>query len=136
MFYRPVIFSSRMVCVDAMRHDDMAAAADGDLAAVHGQFTEAPMVMFPSQGCLDDVARGSHQRSLPKSRYCNNYRVAVGDKSWAIGQSEEHPRRYLSLKNFLKTLSGRRLVCHCRDQQACLIKEFTSSSLLAYDRNT
>ena len=37
-----------MVCVDAMRHDDMAAAADGDLAAVHGQFTGAPMVMFPS----------------------------------------------------------------------------------------
>ena len=119
-----------MVCVDAMRHDDMAATADGDLSAVHGQFTEAPMVMFPSQGCLDDVARGSHQRSLPKSRCCNNF------KSCAIGQSEEHPRRYLSLKNFLKTLSGRRLVCHCRDQQACLIKEFTSSFLLAYDRNT
>ena len=41
-------------------------------------------------------ARGSRQRSLQKSRHCNNCKVALRGRAWALEQVEEHLEQQLS----------------------------------------
>ena len=86
------------------------------------------------------MGRGSRQRSLQKSRYCNNYKVAVYGRDVAIAKFREMLLQDKSLHRSLWTLSGRRLICHCRPTERChgdvLIEQFRDSFPDAYDRTT
>ena len=73
------------------------------------------------------------------SRYCNNYKVAEVGREKAISLFREHHRGDKVLYGSLWTLSGRRLVCHCKTTQSChgdvLIEEFVKSYPSAHNRN-
>ena len=85
------------------------------------------------------IGRGSRQRSLPKSRYCNTFKVSQVGRSVAISSFREALLADPVLLNSLWTLSGTRLVCHCRATEDChgdvLIEEFRKLYPSAHDRN-
>ena len=107
-----------------------------DLSALGESFGQTPLVV-PIRGHLDSIkrllrgdvyiGRGSRQRSLPKSRYCNTFKVSQVGRSLAI----------TSFRQAL--LAGPRLVCHCRATEDChgdvLIEEFRKLYPVAHDRN-
>ena len=84
------------------------------------------------------IGRGSRQRSLKKSRHCNNYKVAVYGRDVAITKFREMLLQDKTLHRSLWTLSGRRLICHCRPTERChgdvLIEQFRDSFPDVYDR--
>ena len=68
-------------------------AGTQDLSALGESFGQTPLVV-PIRGHLDSIkrllrgdvyiGRGSRQRSLPKSRYCNTFKVSQVGRSLAI----------------------------------------------------
>ena len=109
-----------------------------DFSALGESFGQTPLVV-PIRGRLDSVkrlprgdvyiGRGSRQRSLPKSRYCNTFKVSQVGRSLAISSFRQALLADPVLLNSLWTLSGTRLVCHCRATEDChgdvLIEEFS-----------
>ena len=77
------------------------------------------------------IGRASRQRSLSKSRYCNNYKVSEYGRDVAIAKFKEMLVQDISLHRSLWTLSGRRLLCHCRGTERChadvLVEQFRGS---------
>ena len=69
-----------------------------DVSALGENFGDTPMVL-PIRGCLDSVkrllkgdlyiGRGSRQRSLAKSRYCNTFKVSEVGREMAIDKFRE-----------------------------------------------
>ena len=120
-----------------------------DVSALGENFDATPMVL-PTRGCLDSVkrllkgdlyiGRGSRQRSLAKSRYCNTFKVSEVGRDMAIEKFRDSLLQDQALHRSLWTLSGRRLTCHCRLHEKChgdvLIQEFSNSYPQAYDRTT
>ena len=84
------------------------------------------------------TGRGSRQRNLPKSPFCNIYKFSQYGRSTSI----EHYRKYIrassTLRSAIWTLSGCRLLCHCTRVQDChsdvLKGEFPRQFPCAYDR--
>ena len=78
------------------------------------------------------VGRGSRQRNLPKSRYCNIYKVAEHGRASALTLYQQHLDSSAELKRSIWTLTGCRLLCHCTKSQDChadiLIREFKNST--------
>ena len=120
-----------------------------DVSALGESFDSTPMVL-PIRRCLDSVkrllkgdlyiGRGSRQRSLSKSRYFNTFKVSEVGREMAIDKFRETLLHDQTLYRSLWTLSGRRLLCHCRLHEKChgdvLIQEFSNSYPQAYDRTT
>ena len=127
---------------------DVGTGDSLDLSVLGESFAHTPLVV-PVRGHLDSIkrllrgdvyiGRGSRQRSLPKSRYCNTFKVSQVGRSVAISSFREALRADLVLLNSLWTLSGTRLVCHCRATEDChgdvLIEEFRKLYPTAHDRN-
>ena len=73
-----------------------------DVSALEENFEATPMVL-PIRGCLDSVrrllkgdlyiGRGSRQRSLVKSRYCNTFKVSEVGREMAIDKFRESLRQ-------------------------------------------
>ena len=119
-----------------------------DLSVLGESFGLTPLVV-PVRGHLDSIkrllrgdvyiGRGSRQRSLPKSRYCNTFKVSQVGRSVAISSFREALRADPALRNSLWTLSGTRVVCHCRATEDChgdvLIEDFRNLHPAAHDRN-
>ena len=86
-----------------------------DLSALGESFGHTPLVV-PVRGHLDSIkrllrgdvyiGRGSRQRSLPKSRYCNTFKVSQVGRSIAISSFREALRADPVLLNSLWTLIG------------------------------
>ena len=124
------------------------ATGTPDVSVLGESFGHTPLVV-PVRGHLDSIkrllrgdvyiGRGSWQRSLPKSRYCNTFKVSQVGRSIAISSFREALRADPVLRNSLWTLSGTRLVCHCRATEDChgdvLIEEFRNLYPAAHDRN-
>ena len=104
-------------------HDDVSEVKLQELSVFGDVFDATPMVL-PVRGHLDAIkrllkgdlymGRGSRKRSLAKSRYCNTLKVSQcidGFRDALISDRKLH--------SCLWTLSGRRLVCHCRPSEAC-----------------
>ena len=99
-------------------------------------------------GCLEDIrcmmvgdyhiGRGSRERGLGKSAYSNDYKVSQYGRERAISQFAQKLQRDAELRAKLWTLSGLRLVCHCKSSQAChsdsTIEEFRRVYPGAFDR--
>ena len=119
-----------------------------DVSALGESFDKTPLVV-PVRGHLDSIkrllrgdiyiGRGSRQRSLHKSRYCNTFKVSQVGRSVAISSFRQALLADPALHNSLWTLSGTRLVCHCRATEDChgdvLIEEFKKLFPAAHDRN-
>ena len=77
------------------------------------------------------VERGSRQIFLPRSRCCNNFKVAEYGRDSAIAGFWDILLLDRSPYASLWTLSGTRLVCHCRANERChgdvLVEEFQES---------
>ena len=126
----------------------MNFGAVDDVSALGEKYDVTPMVI-PTRGHLDSVkkfmrgdfyiGRGSRQRNLGRSRYCNNFKVAEVGRDRAIQEFRTYLLGDDNLNRSLWTLSGRRLVCHCQLAQRChgdvLVEEFKKSYPAAYDRN-
>ena len=126
----------------------MNTGAVDDVSALGEKYIVTPMVL-PTRGHLDSVkkfmrgdlytGRGSRQRNLGRSRYCNNFKVAEVGRDRAIQEFRTYLLGDKKLHGSLWTLSGRRLVCHCQLTQRChgdvLVEEFKNSYPDAYDRN-
>ena len=111
-------------------------------------WTWTPLVL-PVLGCLEDVrcmmvedyfvGRGSGERGLGKSLYCNDYKVSQYGRERAIRQFAQKLQRDEELRAIQWTLSGLRLVCHCTPSQAChadsIIEEFRQAYPGANDRD-
>ena len=84
------------------------------------------------------IGRGSRQRGLSKSIFCNTHKVSAVGRDRAIQLFERDLSGNSSLYERLWTLSGLRLVCHCTPNQAChadvLIRKFREKYPGAYDR--
>ena len=118
-------------------HDDVSEVKHQELYVFGDVFDATPMLL-PVRGHLDAIkrllkgdlyiGRGSGQRSLPKSRYCNTFKVSQYGRVAAIAGFRDALISDRKLHSSLWTLSGRRLVCHCRPSEAChgdvLIEEF------------
>ena len=104
------------------------------------------LLVEPVHGWLDGIrrfmcgdyyiGRGSTQRGLKRSHFCNDFKVSVyGDE--AIWRFEQKLKSDPALRESLWTLSGLRLVCHCTRVQEChgdaIIHEFRHLHPSAYD---
>ena len=85
--------------------------------------------IVPERGCVELVrkfmqgdyyiGRGSRERNLKASVFGNPFKVAVYGRAGAIRRYEAMLRKDDDLLRMLPQLSGTRLVCHCRADQAC-----------------
>ena len=119
-----------------------------DVSALGEGFHQTPLIV-PVRGHLDSIkrllkgdvyiGRGSRQRSLLKSRYCNTFKVSQVGRTVAISSFRQALLADSALYNSLWTLSGTRPVCHCQATEDChgdvLIEEFRKSYPAAHDRN-
>ena len=110
-------------------------------------FDSTPMVL-PIREHLDVVkrlvlgdyffGRGSRQRGLGRSTFCNDFKVAVYGRQEAINRFAYKLSTDAELRGRLWTLSGLRLLCHCTAGQAChgdvIISEFAAQFPGSYDR--
>ena len=84
------------------------------------------------------IGRGSRERNLKPSVFGNPFKVAVHGRSGAIRRYEAMLRKNDDLLKRLPQLSGFRLVCHCRANQAChaesIIKVYKSLFPAAFNR--
>ena len=122
--------------------------SDANDRSVLGESFAATPLVLPVRGHLDSIkrllkgdlyiGRGSRQRSLGKSRYCNTYKVSQYGRSTAISKFRETLLADKGLHRSLWTISGTRLVCHCRVTEDChgdvLVEEFRKMYPDAYDR--
>ena len=127
---------------------DVHTTGTQDVSALGESFGQTALVV-PIRGHLDsikrllkgdvEIGRGSRQQSLPKSRYCNTFKVSQVGRSVAISSFRQALLADPVLHNSLWTLSGTRLVCHCRATEDChgdvLIEEFRKLYPVAHDRN-
>ena len=132
---------------DAVAVEGTHATAENDVSALGEDFERTPMAV-PTRGHLDSIrrfmkgdlyiGRGSRQRKLLCSWYCNNYKVAEVGRVKAISLFRQHLCGDKVLYGSLWTLSGRRL-CVTANQQCChgdvLIEEFAKSYPSAHNRN-
>ena len=123
-------------------------AMDQERFALGDLFDVTPFLVIPVRAHLNSVkrllkgdisfGRGSRQRTLPRSRYCNNSQVSVNGREAAIAGFREMLLQDRVPYSSLWTLSGTRLVCHCRESEAChgdvLVEEFRKAYPRAYDR--
>ena len=65
------------------------------------------------------VGRGSRQRNLKKSLWCNPFKVSEHGRALAVSKFEHHRRTDQDLNEALWQLSGARLVCQCRPGEEC-----------------
>ena len=122
--------------------------SDANIRSVLGEsFASTPLVL-PVRGHLDSIkrslkgdlyiGRGSRQRSLGKSKCCNTCKVSQYGRSMAISRFRETLLADKELHGSLWTISGTRLVCHCRVTEGChgdvLVEEFRKMYPDAYDR--
>ena len=119
-----------------------------ELSALGETLAQTPLIV-PVRGHLDSIkrllkgdvyiGRGSRQRSLPKSRYCNTFKVSQVGRAVAISSFRQALLADPALHNSLWTLSGTRLICHCRATEDChgdvLVEEFKKLYPAAHDRN-
>ena len=106
---------------------DSTAQENQELSALGERLEFTPLVI-PIRAHLDSVrrllkgdiyiGRVSRQRSLPKNRYCNNFKVSVHGREAAIAGFRDMLLRDRKLYSSVRTLSGTRLVCHCRANEA------------------
>ena len=85
--------------------------------------------IVPVRGCVEVVrkfmqgdyyiGRGSRERNLKPSVFGNPFKVAVHGRAGAIRRYEDMLRKNDDLLKRLPQLSGIRLVCLCRADQAC-----------------
>ena len=84
------------------------------------------------------IGSGASQRGPRRSVFCNNFKVSEYGREEAISRFAEHLKKTPELRRRLWTLSGLRLVCHCRPDQQChgdsIIAEFKTQFPTAYDR--
>ena len=127
---------------------DVSEAKGQELSALGESFEATPMVL-PVRSNLDCVkrflkgdlymGRGSRQRSLPKSRYCNNFKVSEYGREGAFDGFREALLHDQEMYQSLWTLSGRRFICHCRVHERChtdvFVDEFRNSYPGAHDRS-
>ena len=111
-------------------------------------YSETPVVL-PIRGHLDSIARmmigdcffdrGSRQRSLSQSLFCNDFKVAVFGREEAIRRFSLKLLSDNHLRDRLWTLSGLRSVCHCKLTSIChgdvILREFKSMFPDAFDRD-
>ena len=105
--------------------------------------------IVPERGCIElvrkfmqgdyHIGRGSRERNLKASVFGNPFKVAMYGRVGAIQRYEAMLRKDDDLLKLLPQLSGSRLVCHCRADQAChadsIIAVYKETFPLAYDRN-
>ena len=133
---------------------DGAATKDTDFSeekagpALGSCFEDTPMVA-PTRGHLDSIGklmrgdfytgRGSRQRKIERSEFCNNVKVAEVGRTRAISSFRDALHEDSSLLRTIWALSGRRLVCRCQLSQPChgdvLMEEFRQAFPEAHDRN-
>ena len=86
------------------------------------------------------IGRGSRQRKLDESRYCNECKVSQSGRDVAIRKFKESSQSNQALQDGLLSLWGLRLVCHCRPQERChddaIIDEFLTLTPTAFDRSS
>ena len=118
------------------------------LSAAGTVFSETPLVV-PTRESLEEirrflkgdmyVGRGCKQLGLRRSRFCNTHKVSVHGRDAAIALFAESLRNDSSLCADIWSLSGLRLVCHCKLSQKChadvLVDEFRSQFPQAFDRS-
>ena len=100
-------------------------AATGEGTSWHNP---GPLVV-PTRTHLDEVrrlmrgdlyiGRGCKQRDLQRSPFANPYKVSVYGREAAVDLFADHLDRDTTLSDSLWKLSGRRLLCHCKDSQRC-----------------
>ena len=105
-----------------------SAQEDQELSALGETFEVTPLVI-PILAHLDSmkrllkgdiyIGRGSKQRGLPRSRYCNNFKMSEHGRVAAIASFRDMLHQDSALHASLWTLSGTLLVCHCRANEAC-----------------
>ena len=117
--------------------------------SILGDVWGATPLVLPIRGYLEGVkamtkgdvyiGRGCRQQGLKRGSYCNNYKVASYGRQAAIKLFEKHLSSSSQLLEQLWTLSGCRLVCHCRPEQQChggvIIRYFDLRYPSAYDRD-
>ena len=118
------------------------------LSIVGGTFEYTPMVL-PVRGHVDSIkklmvrdvyiGRGSRERQLRKSVFCNRPKVAVVGREKGKELFGRDLQADADLQARLWTLSGVRLVCDCTPNQQChgdvLLEDFRRTFPAAYDRN-
>ena len=106
-------------------------------------------MVLPIRGHLDSIGRmmvgdyyigrGCRQRGLSQSLFCNDFKVSVFGRDTAIEKFSMKLLTDTSLRDRLWTLSGVRLVCHCKLAQRChgdiIIREFRAMFPDAFDRD-
>ena len=117
-----------------------------DHSVLGESFAATPLVL-PVRGHLDSIKRllkgdscirrGSRQRSLGKSRYCNTCKGSQYGRPMAISKFRETLLTDKGLHRSLWTISGTRLVCQVTEDchGDVLIEEFRKMYLDAYDRS-
>ena len=78
-------------------------------------------------GALYFIGRGSTQRGLKRSRFCNDFKVSVYGRDEAIWRFEQKLKSDPELRESLWTLSGLRLVCHCTGSRSATVMQSSTS---------
>ena len=116
--------------------------------SVLGEAYDVTPMVVPARAWLEEVrkfmrgdyyiGRGSTQRGLTQSQICNDYKVSVYGRKEAIWRCERKLRTHPVLRESLWTMSGLRLVCHCKRTQErhgdAIIQQFRQHFPNAYDR--
>ena len=97
--------------------------------SIGGLVRSATPMVLPCCGHLDSIkqpmrgdlfiGRGSRQRSLKKSLWCNPFKVSEYGRDVAGSMFEDHLRTDQDLNDALWQVSGARLVCYCRPGESC-----------------
>ena len=136
---QPVMPTCMPSGMGTLRTEDVGSSPqENQDLSVLGEDFKSTRLVIPIRAHLDSVerllngdvyiGRGSRQRALPKSRYCNNFKVSKVGPDAAIAGFRDAFFRHKILHASLWTLSCTRLVCHCRAGERChgdvLIDEF------------
>ena len=109
-------------------------------------YANTPMVV-PTRAWLDEVRKfmrrllhrpGFNPEGSDTELFCNDYKVSVYGRKEAIWRFEQKLKRDPVLRETLWTMSGLRLICHCKPTQEChgdaIIREFRQQFPGAFDR--
>ena len=134
--------------VQAGTQSPLRDAGQPYLSVLGGTFSQTPLVL-PVRGHLDAINRlmtgdfyvgkGSRQRALKRSMFCNTHKVSAVGRDRVIEMFKEDLSASPNLLSRLWTLSGLQLVCHCAPSQRChgniLIQKFSELYPDAFDRS-